>query len=139
MTNRVFLDASFWVTYRSENEAHQPEAADIVRELLLRHIQFVTTLPVLCEIHAAFSRNSRKRALVLGDLWQNPVVKIEEITHRDQTTAMEILRLHPDKTYSLCDALSFAVMRRLGVSRAASYDKHFRQIGGIDVIPLHYP
>jgi hypothetical protein len=40
-----------------------------------------------------------------------------------------------DKTYSLCDALSFAVMERLKISRAASFDAHFRQYGKFVVLP----
>jgi predicted nucleic acid-binding protein len=33
------------------------------------------------------------------------------------------------KTYSLCDALSFVVMERLGVGEAVAYDRHFREYG----------
>ena len=95
----------------------------------------MTTLPVICEIHAAFSRNRRRRALVLEDLWNNPVVKIEGISHQDEASAIEILSANSDKTYSLCDALSFAVMRRLNIRRAVSFDKHFRQFGEFEIIP----
>jgi predicted nucleic acid-binding protein len=38
-------------------------------------------------------------------------------------------RRHRDKTYSLCDALSFAVMQRLGVRHAIAFDRHFREYG----------
>ena len=34
-----------------------------------------------------------------------------------------------DKTYSLCDALSFVVMERLGIGEAVAYDRHFREYG----------
>jgi predicted nucleic acid-binding protein len=32
-------------------------------------------------------------------------------------------------TYSYCDALSFAVMERLGVAEAIAFDRHFREYG----------
>lgn len=38
-------------------------------------------------------------------------------------------RSHVDKNYSLCDALSFVVMERLGIGEAVAYDRHFREYG----------
>ncbi|MDB6057270.1 MAG: hypothetical protein JWO95_1114, partial [Verrucomicrobiales bacterium] len=39
-----------------------------------------------------------------------------------------------DKDYSLCDALSFVIIRRIGLRQAASFDKHFRQFGEFEVL-----
>ena len=61
--NRVFIDSSFWITYREGTEARWAEAQRVVAGLFRRQTHFVTTLPVICEIHAAFSRNPRKRML----------------------------------------------------------------------------
>ncbi|MEO7298611.1 MAG: PIN domain-containing protein [Verrucomicrobiota bacterium] len=132
--NRVFIDSSFWITYREEREARQPEAQRILTELFRQKTHFVATLPVICEIHASFSRNPRKRALVLKDLCHNPLVMIEQISHQDQHAALELLSLHDDRTYPLCDALSFVVMRRLKITRAAAFDVHFRQFGEFEII-----
>jgi predicted nucleic acid-binding protein len=135
MTKCVYLDASFWVTYRSEDEARHPDAKRTVSSLFRERVLFVTTLPVICEIHAAFSRNPQKRALILEDLWNNPLVKIQDVSHEDQKAAIEILQANGDKTYSLSDAISFAIMRRLNIHRAVSFDKHFRQFGEFEIIP----
>ena len=134
MINRVFLDSSFWITYREESEARQPDAQRIVTELFRQQAHFVTTWPVICEIHASFSRNRRKRAVVLKDLCHNPLVTIEEVTHQDQKAALELLAANQDKTYPLCDAISFVVMRRLQLTRVAAFDRHFRQFGEFEVL-----
>ena len=134
MTNRVFLDSSFWITYREESEARHLEAQKLLAELFRQRTHFVTTLPVVCEVHATFSRNRRKRAHVLNDLCQNPLVTIEEISHQDQEAALELLQANHDKTYPLCDAISFVVMRRLKITRAAAFDNHFRQFGEFEVL-----
>jgi len=139
MRNGIFLDASFWVAYRDEDQAQHAEAAKLLIELFRRKIFFTTTMPVICEIHAAFSRNTRKRALVLRDLWNNPVVKIEPVSHQDHIAALEILQLNQDKTYSLCDAISFVVMRRLQIRSAVSFDHHFRQFGEFEILPENFP
>lgn len=135
MTNSVFLDASFWVAYRDKDQTNHPNARQIVADLFHQRVHFTTTLPVICEIHAAFSRRNRIRAQILKDLWNNPVVRTEDISHQDEITAIEILHANGDKTYSLCDALSFVIMRRLNIRRAVSFDKHFRQFGEFEIIP----
>jgi len=91
-------------------------------------------MPVLCEIQAYFSRHNVRRLTILKDLWQNPVVDFEDVTYRDQEEAIALLRDHFDKSFSLCDALSFVIMRRLGVRRAVSFDNHFTQIGQFEVL-----
>lgn len=50
-------------------------------------------------------------------------------TERDETRARAILRPHQDKDYSLVDAISFAVMERLHLRQAWTYDHHFGQYG----------
>lgn len=139
MTKAVFLDASFWVIYRDTEELRQPLAARMVGELFRQKTPMVTTLPVVCEIHAYFARRPVIRETILKELCENPVMMLEEISCEDQRSAREILHANEDKTYSLCDALSFAVMRRLKIHRAASFDKHFRQFGEFEIIPDKFP
>jgi len=134
MTSAVFLDASFWINFRDEKVRSQPVARRIVADLFRQRVPMVTTLPVFCEIHAYFAR-SATRETILSDLCDNPVVTVEDVFAQDQTEAINILRNHRDKDYSLCDALSFAVMRRLRLTRVLSFDDHFRQFGEFEVIP----
>jgi len=134
MDGRVFLDASFWIAYREPREALSPRALEILRGLFDTRTRFVTTFLVLCEIQAYFSRHTTRRQTVLRDLWENRVVDFEDITYRDQENAIALLRNHSDKSFSLCDATSFVVMERLGLHRVATFDRHFRQFGGFEVI-----
>ena len=134
MDPRVFLDASFWIAYREPRDTHSVRANAILRQLFKSRTRFVTTFPVMCEIQAFFSRHAVRRQTVLADLWQNPVVDFEDITYRDQENAIALLRDHSDRSFSLCDSLSFVVMRRAGLRRVATFDNHFRQIGSFDVL-----
>jgi hypothetical protein len=134
MNGHTFLDASFWIAYRDPQQEMHGEARRIFPETFRLRTTMITTLPVVCEIQAHFSRNRNWKRLILADLRNNPLIRIEETAQQDQEQAFEILNRHVDKNYSLCDTLSFAVMRRLGLKRALAFDDHFRQFGGFEVI-----
>ncbi len=60
------------------------------------------------------------------------VVRAEE---RDEREARAVLYRYTDKDFSLVDAISFAVMARLGITHAFTFDKHFEQYGWQIVLP----
>ena len=65
----------------------------------------------------------------MDDLVENPdidTVWVDEALHRE---AMALLRARPDKTYSLCDAVSFVLMRQRHCTEALTTDHHFEQEG----------
>jgi predicted nucleic acid-binding protein len=54
------------------------------------------------------------------------VVWVDEFLHR---AALTFLRARPDKGYSLCDAVSFLLMRQRGIAEALTTDRHFEREG----------
>jgi len=58
----------------------------------------------------------------------------ERITEEDEGKAVALVRDHDDKTYSLCDALSFTVMERLGIREAIAFDSDFRSYGRFTIL-----
>jgi predicted nucleic acid-binding protein len=75
------------------------------------------------------TRAGRSAAIAFLDALYQSSVHVERIRRIDETQAVALLRSHSDKTYSLCDALSFVVMERLGIAEALAYDRHFREYG----------
>ncbi len=51
----------------------------------------------------------------------------------EEQRAEDILARHVDKDWTLCDAISFVVLNARRVSRAFTFDHHFRQYGRIQV------
>ena len=47
---------------------------------------------------------------------------------------MNLLSDRLDKTYSLCDAVSFIIMRERGLNEVLTTDKHFEQEGFIKLL-----
>ena len=65
----------------------------------------------------------------MSDLLESPDIEtewVDELLHR---TALALLQERPDKTYSLCDAVSFMLMRRHDITEALTTDRHFEQEG----------
>ena len=54
---------------------------------------------------------------------------IIRVTQADEARARQIIARYDDKNFSLTDATSFAIMDRLGISRAMSFDGNFEQYG----------
>jgi len=56
----------------------------------------------------------------------------------EEQRAKDILARHIDKDWTLCDAISFAVLDARRVSRAFTFDHHFRQFGRFQILGLEY-
>ncbi|MGZ4961990.1 MAG: type II toxin-antitoxin system VapC family toxin [Limisphaerales bacterium] len=134
ITGKVFVDSSFWIALRDWREPWHEKARQSTRQLLAERTQLVFTSLVFAEVHAHFTRSTKIRLQVMNDAQQNRAMKWEAISPLDEAEALELLRQHNDKQYSFCDAVSCVVMRRLGLQRAASFDKHFHQFGEFEII-----
>ncbi len=49
-------------------------------------------------------------------------------------SALSLLEQRPDKSYSLCDAVSFVIMRERGIANALTKDRHFEQEGFVRLL-----
>jgi predicted nucleic acid-binding protein len=63
------------------------------------------------------------------ELMADPEIEIVWIDEDDFRQALSLLQARRDKTYSLCDALSFVLMRQRGLTDALTTDRHFEQEG----------
>ena len=130
----ILVDTSFWISLRDKREQRHAVARQIAQRLVAEQSPLIVTSHIFSETYAYFVRSVILRQVVVRDFWENPVVRIEPVTTQDEHRALKLIRLHEDKTYSFCDALSFTVMERLKIRRAVSFDDHFRQYGGCEVI-----
>ena len=136
----VFVDASAWfplvVATRAEHSAVRSELEDALRA----GARLVTTNLVVAETHALLvQRASRDHALAFVRATTDPstvvVYSTEELEH---LAATEWLARYNDQNFSLTDAVSFSVMKRRGITRAITLDRHFA-IAGFDGAPVPVP
>ncbi|MFN0105824.1 MAG: type II toxin-antitoxin system VapC family toxin [Bryobacteraceae bacterium] len=88
--------------------------------------RLVTTDHVLIETWTLIRNRMGRRAA--DRFWlglRNAVAAVETIGPADLDAAWQIGTAYSDQDFSIVDRTSFAVMRRLGIDRAASLDDHF--------------
>ena len=126
----MFLDSSAFYAALDARERKHPDARSLFEHLRALGAQLYTSNYVAAEAHALILRRvGRVVALrFLSDLDRSATTVIGALP-ADEQRARAILRRYDDKDFSLTDAISFAIMERLGISQAFSFDSDFAQYG----------
>ncbi len=132
----LLSDSSFFYAAVNRRDPYHPVVRRILEEAYKNRWILVTTTFVIAETHALIlARLGRDIAAQwLKGIWHG--VHIIRPTEEDERRACEIIFTYADKDFSFTDAISFAVMERLGISVALSLDEHFVQFGKFTVVPL---
>lgn len=134
---RVFVDSSaFFAQIVCEDRFHE-RAAALFAQANRERWRLVTTNAIVFESQALLlnrSRPGRDNAILFLSLVESDAYRIERVRKADEKGASALVRAHGDKTYSLCDALSFVVMERLGITEAIAFDDDFRSYGRFTVL-----
>ena len=96
----------------------------------------VTTELIVAELHALAVRRSYPDAAleIVRRLTTTGRVDVEPVGSSRLATAIDHLAARPGRPYSLADAVSFVVMRELGIHRALTLDADFAA-EGFEVVP----
>lgn len=118
----LFVDSSVWYAGVNSSDVDNARAKEIFTtgEALVTtdHVLVETWLLVRNRIH----RNAAER---FWDGIRSGAALVEPVGLADLEAAWQIGLAFPDQDFSLVDRTSFAVMRRLGIERVASFDNHF--------------
>jgi predicted nucleic acid-binding protein len=125
-----FSDASFFFAIVDAADRWHRECLSLLNEMEKGGWQLVTTLLVVAETHVLLLRRLGYHVALLWLKSVLPRLTIVPIEPEDLNRVLEILERYSDKDFSLTDAISFAVMERLGISVALSVDHHFVEYGG---------
>ncbi|HEY7034640.1 MAG TPA: PIN domain-containing protein [Thermomicrobiales bacterium] len=127
----VLVDSSAWFALTERRDAEHRRASVVAARLANDHRTLLTTNYVVAEAHALLlNRAGRHLAWVfLQEVVAGGDVALVRVGEDDEQRALEILESYHDKDFSLTDAASFAIMERLGIVEAFTFDRHFLQFG----------
>ena len=124
----MLLDTSGLLCLHHKAEPFHDKALESYRTADRR----LTNNYVLAEYVALATARRFPRQLTLAfitDLLRNPDIEVIWVDRALDTQALNLLLKRQDKTYSLCDAVSFVLMRQHGIAEALTTDRHFEQEG----------
>ena len=129
----MLLDTSGLASYLDDTDLRHSDAVALFRGAHIRitHSYVLAELVPLCQARGV----NRTRTLAFAlDLLDTRLVKLVWVDEPLHTQALAFLRARPDKSYSLCDAVSFILMRQHGITDALSTDKDFEREGFVRLL-----
>lgn len=128
----IFLDTGAWVALAVPGDSHAAQARALYADLSRgTHGALLTTDFILDEavtltrMTADVPTAVRLAETMLG----SRSLTVVWIDREHLLTAVELLRHHADKRWSLTDCTSFVVMDQLRVKEAFSFDHNFEEAG----------
>ena len=122
----MFVDTSGFFSVNDKAEKHHAEAGQIYQQAWFR----LTTSYVLDEFVALATARKLSREKILAfseEILIDETIEIVWVNKDLHSKAVELLKNRTDKSYSLCDAVSFVVMRERKITEALTTDHHFEQ------------
>jgi uncharacterized protein len=130
--SEVFADSFYFLALLNRHDAHHSTAVAAVKSL---HSRLVTTHWVLVEVADGLcipvARQRSAKFLVDAPSDKNLSI-ISDFMWFER--GLELYRNRPDKSWSLTDCISFAVMEARGVREALTGDHHFEQAGFVPLL-----
>jgi predicted nucleic acid-binding protein len=124
----VFLDTSGLFSIFDVREEHHVLAVELFR----RGERRLTTSYVLAELVALMIARGVRQAPMLRfvrSIEEDRRIEVLWVPQSIHRSGMELLGRRLDKTYTLCDAVSFTVMDAHEITEALTTDHHFEQEG----------
>jgi len=131
MSNQIFIDTSFFKALMDTDDDFYLHAIKKWKLLSQDDREFVTSNFIIDECATLFLyKSSKKTALLFKKclLEESEVIQVNRVTIQDEVEGWSIFEKKSEKL-SFTDCVSFAQMKRLDITQALSFDKHFAQVG----------
>lgn len=101
-------------------------------------LSLFVTLPTVYEAHRRFlfDLGPRRAARLIEEIHDGSVNLIRTV-EADEMEARRLLQRYQALDLTLTDAVNMAVMVRLGIAVAFSFDRHYLQAGFVRIPPFH--
>ena len=130
---QVFVDSSAFAATVLPDDPNRRRAEDGFRSAVRDGEVLVTTNVIIIETYSLLLARKGPVAAneFLASIEGPRACRIERVTAKDELDARRLVRERPERHWSLVDALSCVVMKRLHIRRALSFDRHFREFSEI--------
>lgn len=136
---RVFVDAAAYLALLDRQDNRHVEAVQVAGLLARTGYRQLTSNIVVIETHALLMSHL-DISVAAGFLRSidRGGTTIVRARASDEERAKQIIYQYQDKDFSFTDAISFAIMERLHIPYAFTFDRHFAQFGFTVLSPDHF-
>ena len=129
----MLLDTSGLFYYHHRDERQHADAVRLFdgAPTRLTHSYVLAEFVPLCQVRGL---NRAEALAFVADALDNPHVEVVWVAERLTRSALAFLQARPGRRYSLCDAVSFLLMRQRGITDALTTDHHFEQEGFVQLL-----
>lgn len=132
---RIFVDTSAWVAVTNRRDQYHETAGAFYKGIFKEYHEFLTTNLVVAETYILLRLDCGPK-VALG-WWERIAssLKVKIIYTDPELTgeAIIILRKYDDQPFSLTDAVSFALMKKMKITDAFAFDVHFTTAGFVQL------
>lgn len=127
----VFVDAGPWIALMDTHDQWHEPALRMMNRLRAEGCPLITSNLVLMEAYTGLvgriqrSAIARLRATVSASSFTR-IVRVDAFV---EELAWQMFMRYDDKTVSMVDCTSFAIMEQLRLTEAFTFDRHFKQVG----------
>ena len=128
---KLFVDTSAWLALNDRSDQFHALAVEKLGAIRAGRISLVTSDYVLDEsVTIIRLRASHEAAVIFGQsILGSSVIDLIPVGTDDRLAAWEIFRKYADQDFSFTDCTSFALMRKLRLKTAFTFDGHFSLMG----------
>ncbi|MCG7848068.1 MAG: PIN domain-containing protein [ANME-2 cluster archaeon] len=132
---RIFLDTSGLIALSDRKDTNHEVAGAYLKTQVNAGARFVLGRNVLVEyIDGVTKRVSKQKATEeLDNILNSKLLVIEPVSGTDWNKAIQYFNKYDDQRIDLTDCLSFAIMERLGLNTALTFDNDFKTHGFVVV------
>jgi predicted nucleic acid-binding protein len=128
----LFLDTSGWLAALLPEQTGHAKAREAYRAVVAGRKAVLTSNLVVAETHSLLLRyrDSSSAMEFYDDVMRDPLHEIVHVDAELERDAVEQwMRPRAGHAFSLCDVVSFELMRREKITRALTFDRHFGAAG----------
>ena len=134
MTGSVLWDSSAILALLDADDADHTTAVRVARRIAAEKRPVFITNYIEVETHALLVRKLGRA--IARDWLLAGGMSVVLASPDEERSAKAIIAQYADKDWTLCDAISFALLDARRVRRAFTFDRHFQQYGRFEVLGL---
>src|SRR5439155_27142531 len=133
----ITVDTGAFVAITDPTDGQHQAAVDCLAQIVARRLPLLTTLPTIYESHRylLYTRGYDAAIRFLDAVFDGSISIVRTLPE-DEARAMVLLRRYAALNLSFVDAVTMAVMERVGVAYIFTFDSDFFVAGFLRVPPL---